>query len=777
MLRSTYFDKVFASCKEKVKASKEEKKSVKSKSSVGDNPDDGQSNSLSSQIESVVATESLVACLDLMVALVKYSPYTRFWEENVDKICTFIVPCFSRATSSKNGLLRVRLKSFLIAVLCQNGAPSKVLLRGSFINVIKGHMESIIVSGGKSQEKVESMNDSDKKNVDDNDPFDDVRCGGRFPGFFVIEVIDDVCKLNPSFLDNFLSPLLGLGQRLVKSHVQEVATSTRRVTSMNSQMISRGIQQCLATPMLGIIEEATDLSSGAISAANDAVLSDDRGMKEIEDIGTCIRSTIIIVRLLGSNNKLPISFDSDLRKRYFQLLSTILDKSDCISLLLTVVGIVGQWLVDPRSPITKTERIRFLKKFTFSQLTEVPGEPLANLVANIILEMKGAYNSKRKNCGRKRDHEERGKTCSSIIDVSTAVVSDDDSNPIESDVDHAVEQLTISHSLTADYDRRFELLQSYKYHNTPRAEHKFSKSCIADILIKVFRSDLDGLGEKLWLQRFVEQVIDSCSCYSNVGITCPPTSEACLSLPESCDKKSKNGYCVKDIPGYLEFYANLRSFKKEGHNDDLSLMRCVGKLAISNVSLCEHLFRHFVIAAWQSDEGDETRKVITESLEALLAQPQHSQFVYTSRFPFKPKTDNNTLTSSHGFNIIQCVIGTVLDLRPIPEIDVDLLVHIATNFNAWHQVIRILESNLISCSDTVPKIRIKSALRRCFSALGENDISLSIDMKTSVLPGTKKALSFELYGMVTEALATYNALISSDDLPVSDEVDVWVSKI
>ena len=779
VLRSVYFDKALSGHSDKQINLKENESSVVSKAPSGSS-DEVPQNPSSNKSKNALSTESLVACLELMIALIKYSPHLRFWEENIHRLCNFIITCFSRATLSKNGLLRIQLKCFLVAVFREGNIPSSMLLQSRFVNVIKGQMESILVSGGKGQEKMESSNGSDvnqKNNAEDHDPFDDVRCGGRFPGFFVVEIIHDVFKNNPRFLDNFISPLIGLGQRLVKGHVQEVATATRRVTSMNSQMISRGVQQCLATPMLGIIEEATDLSSGAISAVNDIVLSDDRGMKEIEDIGTCIRSTIMIVRLLGSQSKLSNLLSSDLRKRYFQLLSTVLDKSDCVSLLLTVVGIVGKWLVNPRSPITKSERIRFLKKLTFNQLTEVPAEPLASLVANIILTMKNTFPKRIAHVRRKRDHEEINESSfPSPSNISTAVVSDDDTSPLESDICVVVDQLAMSYSLTADNERRLKLMQSLNDQHDPKIAP--TEYFLTDVLLEILHTDIEGLGEKLWLQGVVERMIESCSNDRKISVSAgSPIKEKCSSgLPVCCNENSSDEIGISKIPSYLEFYKELRSLTNSHKYDCLSYLRCIGNLAIGDADLCQHLFRNFVKAAWASDKREGTRRLIMEALEMLLAHPQHAQFVYTSRFPFNPKYDSNTLLSSHGFNIIQGVVSAILDLQPTPEMDVDLLVHIATNFNAWHQVIRILESNLRTCSDSDTKSRIKIALRRCFSAIGEDDISLSISMHSSTLSGTKQALSFELYGMVTEALTSYNAMIGSvtENTPASEEVDIWV---
>ena len=127
--------------------------------------------------------------------------------------------------------------------------------------------------------------------------------------------------------------------------------------------------------------------------------------------------------------------------------------------------------------------------------------------------------------------------------------------------------------------------------------------------------------------------------------------------------------------------------------------------------------------------------------------------------------------------MIQGVILAISDLKPALKLDTDLLVHIAKNFNAWHQVIHILESDYSSCTDRKEKVKYSTALRCCYDALGELDINISISRRLCHSQVIKQALSCELYNLVTDALVSYNNIMNnpSDDLLLED-VDVIVSQ-
>lgn len=59
----------------------------------------------------------------------------------------------------------------------------------------------------------------------------------------------------------------------------------------------------------------------------------------------------------------------------------------------------------------------------------------------------------------------------------------------------------------------------------------------------------------------------------------------------------------------------------------------------------------------------------------------------------------------------------------------------------------------------VHKSILSSAIRRCYLDLGERDIWLTLKLKCCTFPGTKRAVSLDMYGHVDDALSAYSAMV------------------
>ena len=130
----------------------------------------------------------------------------------------------------------------------------------------------------------------------------------------------------------------------------------------------------LGTPTLAIFLEAIASSTGG--------QPEEKGVKET---GSALRSLITIVRLLGRTK--VFSKFGEQRKPALQIVSVLLDKSDCVPLLMTVMGVVGGWLLDERAGLTVKERTSLVwKMMSFDRIAEVPATCLFNLGMNLLLE-------------------------------------------------------------------------------------------------------------------------------------------------------------------------------------------------------------------------------------------------------------------------------------------------------------------------------------------------------------------------------------------------------
>lgn len=272
VVRVSYFDKIFTltplietsqptpstNTEKTLKTKSSQKMPNKGLSNQTGQFDSSQSSPVKKDTESS-PTEGMVTCLQLLHILIRSSPHQRFFIEAAEKLSKFIVPCFSQGILLQNKMLRLKLKEFSHAVFGGGNKASEPLLTGEFLGVFKTQIEHILAIDMNTPDsdatKASSGVPDSKINTMDSDQFDNVRHGGRCSAYFVVELIEEVCRTNLQFLGYFSSSLLSLSQRLLKVHVQDASTATRRVTSMNSQMISRGVQQNLASSMIGILEE------------------------------------------------------------------------------------------------------------------------------------------------------------------------------------------------------------------------------------------------------------------------------------------------------------------------------------------------------------------------------------------------------------------------------------------------------------------------------------------------------------------------------------------
>lgn len=237
-----------------------------------------------------------------------------------------------------------------------------------------------------------------------------------------------------------------------------------------------------------------------------------------------------------------------------------------------------------------------------------------------------------------------------------------------------------------------------------------------DALWRVLHSDFEGLGGRHWVVVFVEALL-----------ACVNTSQSLL------------------LPG-------LRV------------------LVHSDILLCNHVMSVLLPECWKNCEEDQSRVLIASAIESLLARPYHSQFLQSSSF-----RKDDTWTA----NPVKDVLSILPRMDPVPYVDPKLLVYLAENYNAWHEVIRHLEGQYIALKKESIGNEILTALRHCYKKLGENDLWMSLAEESCQLSESKCALKLDLYGLLNEAVDAYSDLVSqaesqpTEQEPTEYEMDVW----
>ena len=243
-----------------------------------------------------------------------------------------------------------------------------------------------------------------------------------------------------------------------------------------------------------------------------------------------------------------------------------------------------------------------------------------------------------------------------------------------------------------------------------------SQSCVAPLhfLWRMLHSDFEGLGGRLWLPMLVE------------GLT--------------------------------------RSLQTQVPTDFIDSMVTLSQ---SDPSICAVMFEQLFRALW-SELTDGCRIRVAQAIEYNLSRPYHAQFVRTS-----PASSVNQKHS----NMPRSWLRAVLQLQPCPTIDCHILTAVAENYNAWFEVIDILQRQHQGLSFGNRRLETLSALRYCYRMLGESAIWNSVTRDTCQSPMTVHAMVLDLYGAIDEASESYATLMeaagSGSSSPSDEEMDVW----
>lgn len=245
------------------------------------------------------------------------------------------------------------------------------------------------------------------------------------------------------------------------------------------------------------------------------------------------------------------------------------------------------------------------------------------------------------------------------------------------------------------------------------------------VLWKVLKSDFEGLGGRYWTVLIVDTLINIMQVHS---------------------ASTEHGLCLASLQVLV-------------HGD---------------VVACQRLLEYLLPLFWKKVPEDSMRLSLVSAIESLLSQPFHSQFL------------RDGVSDSWGpqsMNSIRSLVNAVTSFAPVPIFDSHLLVHIAENYNCWYEVLLILEHQYLAFSEKSPDDATLSVMRHCYRLLGERNVWLSLGSLSCKLPLSKKAISFDMYGMTVEASASYSELVQlmEDDSqlsvdPTQYEMDLWESR-
>lgn len=759
-IRPLYFEKVVSMCLEETSASKQifsgvDKRSrerAKARGSGrgagkgGTTPDSSPSSRSIGPDDARISSALLSACLDVFVTMAKNAPANKFLKENSNKVTAILAPCFARLTrhDEEKGI-RQQIKEFLLPVLAD--ANQEVLDDAAVVRV-KVLLESLILEAVGSDSAQSAPASSHKGSRDRPASPEEKGPGASCLAYFAVGLIEKASASSPDVIEGFASSLLGLAEKLCSKHIQDAASNQRQGGLNPKQGTHKSFRQKYPTPVSGILEMAcstTSIPDITGSAAKSISGGSDTGWtRQVPAIGTALRSLTASLRMLRSSS-IPFTFNEN-RATLLRIISTILDSSDNVQLVMTALSIVGDWLLDgsSSSPLTSTERMVFLEKiasFDLNGLSDVALQPIADLIADLVMEL---YQARK------------------------------DAEKPNADEDIPLARALVACSINANPQIRTLILGLYSSERSggkdcPRGFQDYSPF---EMLWQLLNSDFNGLGSRMWPVVFVEVLLAGCRLR-------PLGSNHDGWLP----RPSQKALATSSVVGFADESA---VFNKAMTSEVEGKLSAVGTLAHGDFSLCQNLLDSLLSAAWVKLPGDKLRLALVTSLEALMSQPFYSQFI---RVPRLINLGNAAAEQYvRGINAVRSLVNSVLKFRPLPVMDNNILAMIAEKYNCWHEVLTLLEyqydvlsgNSLGDQGDVLHKATL-AAIRRGYSQLDERKIGLALTASSCALPETEYAVSLDMYDMVKDALDSYGALVDLADTtdqtrtvdPTDFEMDLW----
>ena len=796
--------------------------------------------------QSKVGDKLLYTFLDICTTMIEKAPRNHFLPENATKLKVVLLPCFTRALQDDGEPMRAHLQAFLVALLSFEDffpvhfiSHVKVLMEGALLSCAQRTLEtrisdkkpnSLHLSPGRMSGRTKTDNNiyrTDQQQwslgmSDDN---------GDFPALFMLRVVDSIYERGKkSVVEFFAGTLLKVADALSQSEI----------VKFDAQDVSKKI---FATPIIGIME--------TVCGHRETQFLDQRKKDPAltlgeSHLGASISALILCMRLLA-NSSIPFTF-SQKRKDFFSMLSSIMDTSGNILLLMTCVAFISKWLVEKVGcPITPKERNSFIWKMTLLDargLPDVSAQPLHEMVATTILSLHDIHVSKATSAkadgtslgkrsvvpadngfdrrSRGRNYQDRSKHIKRNSDNMCSQDLNEDfllarsltaglmcANPW---IRSATMSIFGTQSKTSVEETRYEQLRyaskiGCRDDDTTDVAGIPGRSPI-DVLWQLLYTDWEGLGSRYWVTAFVDLMVassdhsggmrlvrsgDTETVYRSTSYDGPmqvmKKEEVCfwIKSPKVAQDEKDKTVIVIDVAaidsGYKTFQQRIASEQYDGGAGRGRCLSALRNLAHCDVELCHNLFQSLLCSAWLRCPSNCARFSLVPALESLLARPYHSQFLPVGKFFAKGDIRSSSIPPLCT-NSIKSFLVVLTRVRPIPLLDIDLLLSLAKYFNAWHEVILMIEHYLsaLSSEGGVSKTRniLLSSLRYCYDQLGESELSLSVALYASECPSTRRALTLEFYGRVDTALALYDSLIEQGEgqsrmlnISASREISLW----
>lgn len=752
-IQPIYFDKIVSICREynqetesssgdkiqlkkstgKLKTTPKSKSSVANQAGTGNKSDDCR---LSSSL--------LTACLDIFTTIAQFAPCNTFLTDNSSQLNEVLASCFSFARKRDESELREKLKQFVVHALSIGQGTSRMDL--NVVQRLSVLLESFLVETDREYRKIQNVNLTSDESVrqgnsrpqsvsTDEDNYHDGAV------YFALQVVREVTATRPSFVKSFSSVLLGLLSTIVKRHCTAASMKQKQGgAAFVPQAGTSSIRQMHHTPISGILAEcSSEIPSPVAAGSRSSHPKDSFPSKILKEFDQGLRAAVLILEMLGESD-IAYSFTS-LRKSFLHTLSTILDSSNNVQLLMTTVRVVGRWLSEPSGgPLTLKERNSFLWKivpFDFNGMPDVVSQPLADLVSRFVISLLEG----------KRDHHN--------LEITPMNSSAMPQRFGESD-EMLIGRSLVACLLTANNGLREIMLANYVsrvasgHGQCPKSGpdvERIPRQAPVELLWQLFHSDLEGLGGRNWVVFAVEILL--CSVY-----IVPSQHSKYRRMPPPRTGTLEREHSINADHNF--FSKSMVGVEKDMCTGGQQFRASLSRLSHGDPGLTQALFQNLFPEAWASVTSDAIRFKLIAPIESLLSRSYHSQFLKSGTmedFTCPP-------------NAVRGFLNGLVLLIPMPVLDVDLLVSLAESYNCWYEVLSMLEDQFtalsresVSKSGELLRDKVLLAMRHCYAQLGESNVVTCLALTSCNLPQTHRAASLAVHGEIDKALEEYTALV------------------
>jgi FAT domain len=323
-------------------------------------------------------TSSILPCLSVIAALAK-SGNDAFCETNVALVDDIIALAFANI----NDDVRVQ---YAIRNLCLSCHTRPSMRSKMLICLEKVIIESLDEQRRGSPNKIAEATRPSSTRSKDRSPGPDDGSVPMSTCLFCIDNAKTLCKVHQDSCSKLTSSLLGLLAAYSKAHIQDATAKQRQGTWQSPRQNAPGIMS--PTPTTGILKEMIEAQN---YDSFKGVSSRSTPVKESNQMNMYVRAMIFAIEILDESG--IVQTFTTMRKQFIQIVTSILESSDNIQLLLVCARMVGRWLLanDQHGPLTTKERSSFLwrlSSFDHNGLQDdATAQPLADLVAHLMLQL------------------------------------------------------------------------------------------------------------------------------------------------------------------------------------------------------------------------------------------------------------------------------------------------------------------------------------------------------------------------------------------------------